>query len=74
MYHAIGKEAWDNLPSIFQNLDRAAQLDGDTVWWCWTNQFPSNAQPGKICVVDLGISFRKSDNTFKKIYQPVEIN
>ena len=73
MYHAIGKEEWDRLPSLFQNAEFAATLETDTSWWCWTNMFPSISQPGKTCMVDLKINLRKSDGSFKKTYNIVEI-
>jgi hypothetical protein len=71
MYHAIGKDRWDQLPGLFQNSALADQLDADTEWWCWTNMFPSISQPGRTCTVDLKISFRKSDGSFKKTYNVV---
>ena len=66
MYHAIGKERWDQLPGMWQDAQLADQLEGDTEWWCWTNMFPSTGQPGKTCVMDMSINFRKSDGSFKK--------
>ena len=70
-YHAIGKEEWDKLPSLFQNPELADKLEEDTEWWVYMYMFPSVSQPGKTVGFDCLIQFRKSDSSFKKVLKPL---
>ncbi len=39
-YHAIGKEAWQELPNIFSDSELAATLKGGERFWAYTYTFP----------------------------------
>ena len=68
-YHAIGKEAWEDLPGIFDNPELADTLDCDTQFWAYTYTFDSVAQPGKRCVMNAGVSYSKLTGRFTKYLQ-----
>lgn len=70
-YHSVGKEVWDNLPSMFYNNELANQLECDQSWWVYTYSFPSISQPGHQFGFDCMIKFTKHDNSFKKILKPI---
>lgn len=72
-YHAIGMEAWQELPGLFVNDEIAKTLDEDTEWWSYTYSFLSAAQEGKVLTFDCVVKFRKSDHSFKKVMRPVEV-
>jgi hypothetical protein len=71
MYHAIGKELYDDLPAMFANAKFANTLTEDHMWWGYTYMFPHNTRD-TTCTVEMYIKFTKSDGTFKKVYCPVE--
>ena len=77
MYHAIGKERWDALPSMFTNSEAAAQLEEDAEFWAYTYSFPhqyrvqANGEPLQ-CTMEAWIKFRASDGVFKKVLKPVD--
>jgi hypothetical protein len=69
MYHAIGKEKYDNLPTMFANADFAKTLTQDEWWWGYLYMFPHQSRD-EMCVTEMWIKFTKSDGTFKKVYCP----
>lgn len=79
MYHAIGKEEWDNLPTMFLNSVLAEQLDKDENWWCYTNMTPHahrtkyepllDEHAAIICEMKHGVSYSKSTGYFTKFMQ-----
>lgn len=76
MYHAIGKEAWDELPSMFSNAELADKLTEDCAWWTYTYMFPHDYRVDKngeplMCEMEAWIRFTKSDGVFKKVLRPV---
>jgi hypothetical protein len=70
MYHAIGKETFDDLPTMFANADFAKTLTEDQMWWAYTYMFPHKTRD-MTCTVEMWMKFTKSDGTFKKVYCPV---
>ena len=69
----VGMEEWQALPAGFYDAPLASELDGDRQWVCWINMFPSIAQPGKHCTVELGIKYNHNTGMFVKTYQPISI-
>lgn len=65
-YHAIGKEAWDNLPNIFSDTELADTLKGGERFWAYTYMFPSTAQEGKTCVMSAGVQYSALTGLFTK--------
>ena len=70
MYHAIGKDQYDSLPSMFANADFANTLSENSRWWGYTYMFQHRTRD-VTCTVEMWIQFTKSDGVFKKVYCPI---
>ena len=75
-YHAIGKEYWDTLPTMFTDNETAEMLTQDDKFWAYTYMFPhkyrldADGNP-LTCVMEAWITFSKSDGMFKKVLRPI---
>jgi len=47
-YHAIGMEAYNALPNLFNNADLADELEADELWWSHTTMFPHSSKSWRV--------------------------
>lgn len=72
-YHAIGKEAWDELPNLFGNTELATALEADPTlprhWWGYTYMIPHSRREGVRCHMEAGITYSPLTGLFTKTLQ-----
>lgn len=65
-YHAIGKDAWDALPSVFADPALAETVNDGETFWAYTYMFPHATRENVTCVMHAGVSYSKLTGLFTK--------